>query len=134
MNYRKKAFAVYPHKCNICGYDAYMKLLEVHHKDGNKKNDEIENLEILCITHHREKHIEEFLAHQRKGVRMAKEQGRYKGRLKKLKREQLIIIKEKIMNGEKKSKIAKEFGVSRATLYTYMKDWKFSINIDAPMM
>ncbi len=42
--------------CKVCGIS---EKLEVHHKDGNKRNNEFSNLERLCLTHHRE--AERFL-------------------------------------------------------------------------
>ena len=50
IGYRKKAFKCLPHKCDKCGLD---KLLEVHHKDGNRKNNKVSNLRILCKECHR---------------------------------------------------------------------------------
>ena len=54
--YRRKAFEEYEHKCNKCGWGDHIPVLEVHHKDRNRKNDNIDNLEILCptchLTHH----------------------------------------------------------------------------------
>ena len=54
-DYRDKAFAHYPIKCaNIkCGYEEDDRLLEVHHRDGNRNNNEIEKLAILCGRCHR---------------------------------------------------------------------------------
>ena len=56
-NYRTLAFSIYPHKCNACGYDKYMRLLSVHHIDGDHFNSVSENLEILCVRCHMEKHL-----------------------------------------------------------------------------
>lgn len=54
-SYRKIAFDVYPHKCARCGYENIL-ALEVHHKDKNRNNNSIENLEILCCNCHTIKH------------------------------------------------------------------------------
>lgn len=51
-NYRIKAFRTYPHRCEICGFFEDEKLLEVHHIDENRKNNDIENLIILCPICH----------------------------------------------------------------------------------
>ena len=51
-SYRAKAFQHYEHKCAKCGYDEYTKVLQVHHKDCNRENNEIDNLIILCPTCH----------------------------------------------------------------------------------
>lgn len=37
--------------CSICGYEDE-RVLVVHHKDGNRKNNQIENLEWLCRNCH----------------------------------------------------------------------------------
>jgi len=50
-NYVYRAFLYKPHKCNRCGIDDYQ-LLCVHHRDQNRKNNDIENLEILCANCH----------------------------------------------------------------------------------
>ena len=51
--YRKRALAYYGEKCTVCGY-AILDVLEVHHRDGNRGHNEIENLDVLCPTHHTE--------------------------------------------------------------------------------
>lgn len=55
-NYRKLAFESFEPKCNICGYNKYSAVLDVHHKDKNRENNDIDNLEFLCPTCHREVH------------------------------------------------------------------------------
>lgn len=52
-NYRLKAMKVYPHKCVCCGWDEDERILEVHHINENRENNNIENLVILCPTCHR---------------------------------------------------------------------------------
>lgn len=52
-NYRLKAFNKYEHKCNCCGWDEDERILEVHHIDENRDNNELDNLIILCPTCHR---------------------------------------------------------------------------------
>ena len=51
--YRRKAFSQLPKWCEKCKGVAP---LEIHHKDGNRANNEIENLQILCKTCHRVVH------------------------------------------------------------------------------
>ena len=53
--YIKIAFQYLPHKCNICNI-TNIKVLIVHHKDNNRKNNKIKNLEILCCNCHAERH------------------------------------------------------------------------------
>lgn len=53
--YRQNALRLLLNECNICGYNSYTKVLEIHHKDGDRTNNEVDNLEVLCPTHHKEK-------------------------------------------------------------------------------
>jgi hypothetical protein len=41
--------------CERCGYDKY-EILQVHHKDRNRRNNKLENLEIICPNCHYEEH------------------------------------------------------------------------------
>ncbi len=42
--------------CERCGYQDIPEILEVHHRDQNRSNNELSNLEILCPTCHAEVH------------------------------------------------------------------------------
>lgn len=53
--YREICFEHHEHKCVICDE---LKLLDVHHYDGNKFNNEPENLVPICATHHNYVHSE----------------------------------------------------------------------------
>jgi phage terminase large subunit GpA-like protein len=55
-NYRDKALRHYPNECNRCGYKKNVKILQVHHKDENRQNNALENLEVLCPNCHAEIH------------------------------------------------------------------------------
>lgn len=52
-NYRRNAFNYYPHKCCICGWEEDERVLEVHHLDEDRNNNDIENLRILCPICHK---------------------------------------------------------------------------------
>ena len=52
INYRKLAFATYPPVCAHCGF-GITAVLEVAHIDGNRQNNEIANLVILCPNCHK---------------------------------------------------------------------------------
>lgn len=58
---------------------------------------------------------------QREGIELAKKRGAYRGRKKALSAEQVELLKRRVINGEKKSVIARDFGISRETLYQYLK-------------
>lgn len=57
VGYRNLAFRAYPHCCAVCGYDKHPEILQVNHKDVNRKNNLVENLEILCPNCHEEFHF-----------------------------------------------------------------------------
>lgn len=59
---------------------------------------------------------------QMEGIALAKMRGVYKGRKRCLTPEQVEEIKLKLANGEPKSHIAKEFKISRETLYHYLRN------------
>lgn len=54
--YRKLAVRFLGGKCAVCGKEYESNRLEVHHIDGNWKNDAVENLTLLCAKHHGEAH------------------------------------------------------------------------------
>jgi DNA invertase Pin-like site-specific DNA recombinase len=58
---------------------------------------------------------------QREGIAVAKTEGKYKGGKAKLTDEQAAQIRNRAASGEKKAVIAREFGISRETLYQYLK-------------
>ena len=53
FDYRIKALRHYPPICNRCGYD---KFVVVHHKDHDRKNNDLVNLEILYPNCHALEH------------------------------------------------------------------------------
>lgn len=53
---RKLAFSMKPHECEICGYSEHAFCLDLHHKDKNPANNNINNLAILCCICHRKLH------------------------------------------------------------------------------
>lgn len=52
-DYQKRAFAHYGKKCGRCGST---KNILAHHRDEDRTNNEIENLEVLCKRCHQEHH------------------------------------------------------------------------------
>jgi DNA invertase Pin-like site-specific DNA recombinase len=56
---------------------------------------------------------------QREGIALAKRRGAYRGRKRSLSDEQVVELKLRIETGESKAKVAREFGISRETLYQY---------------
>lgn len=50
--YRALAFRNYEHKCAICNWNEDEDILQVHHIDENRENNQINNLIILCPNCH----------------------------------------------------------------------------------
>jgi DNA invertase Pin-like site-specific DNA recombinase len=58
---------------------------------------------------------------QLEGIALAKQKGVYKGRKKTLTDDDVAGIRQRIAEGHKKAQIAREMGISRETLYKYMR-------------
>lgn len=58
---------------------------------------------------------------QREGIALAKKRGAYRGRKRSLSDEQIAQMKQRIEAGEKKATIALDLGISRETLYQYLR-------------
>lgn len=58
---------------------------------------------------------------QREGIAIARKRGAYRGRKKSLSPEQVAILKERVAANEKKAQIARDLGISRETLYQYLR-------------
>lgn len=52
-NYRVKALREYEPKCAVCQFDEDIDVLEVHHIDGDRMNNSLENLIVLCPLCHK---------------------------------------------------------------------------------
>ena len=62
-----------------------------------------------------------LLERQREGIALAKAHGKYKGRKPSLNKEQADLLRAKAQAGGKKAVLAREFGISRETLYQYLR-------------
>jgi DNA invertase Pin-like site-specific DNA recombinase len=58
---------------------------------------------------------------QREGIALAKLRGVYKGRPRCLTQQQQATLRERVAGGEKKTSIARSLGVSRDTVYEYLR-------------
>ena len=58
---------------------------------------------------------------QREGIALAKQKGVYRGRKKSLSPKQVEEIRQRIEAGETKAKLAREYSISRETLYQYLR-------------
>lgn len=62
-----------------------------------------------------------ILERQREGIAIAKAAGKYKGRRRILSASQLDELRERAAAGERKTSLARRFGISRETLYCYLR-------------
>lgn len=61
---------------------------------------------------------------QREGIALAKARGVYRGRNRKLSNEQIPELTRRAAAGESKAALAREYGISRETLYQYLRQEK----------
>lgn len=58
---------------------------------------------------------------QREGIALAKQRGVYRGRKKALSTAQVAELRRRLAAGEKKAPLARAYGISRETLYQYLR-------------
>lgn len=58
---------------------------------------------------------------QREGIALAKQRGAYRGRKKSLSDIEKMKLLDRIQRGDKKAQVARDFGISRETLYQYLR-------------
>jgi len=58
---------------------------------------------------------------QREGIAIARKKNTYKGRVKVLDAEKVAAMKALVAAGMNKAKVARQFGISRPTLYAYLR-------------
>ena len=68
---------------------------------------------------------------QREGIALAKKRGAYRGRTRSLTPAQVNEIRDRAAGGDKKAALAREFGVSRETLYQSLRQYAESADDSA---
>ena len=58
---------------------------------------------------------------QREGIALAKKRGAYRGRKPTLSSSQIADLKARVEAGDKKAQVARDMGISRETLYQYLR-------------
>jgi len=58
---------------------------------------------------------------QREGIALARQRGAYRGRKKALAAAQIAALQQRVAAGGNKAQLAREFGISRETLYQYLR-------------
>lgn len=91
----------------------------------NKENDPISRLMLSIMGAIAEFELARMKERQLEGIRLAQASGRYKGRRRALPPEGLEKLKQEYLKREKsKEMLAVDFGISRATVYKYLKGCK----------
>jgi DNA invertase Pin-like site-specific DNA recombinase len=67
---------------------------------------------------------------QREGITLAKARGAYRGRRKALSPEKAAELRQRAGAGEQKTGLAREFGISRETLYQYLRTGNTAVERD----
>jgi DNA invertase Pin-like site-specific DNA recombinase len=67
---------------------------------------------------------------QREGITLAKARGAYRGRRKALSPEKAAELRQRAGAGEQKTGLAREFGISRETLYQYLRTGSTAVERD----
>jgi DNA invertase Pin-like site-specific DNA recombinase len=57
---------------------------------------------------------------QCEGIALAKQRGAYRGRKRSLSPDQVADLRQRVAASEQKARLAREFGISRETLYQYL--------------
>lgn len=58
---------------------------------------------------------------QREGIALARQRGAYRGRRPALSDAQVADLRRRVEAGERKAQIARDYGISRETLYQYLR-------------
>jgi len=58
---------------------------------------------------------------QREGIALARQRGAYRGRKPALSDAQAADLRRRVEAGERKAQIARDYGISRETLYQYLR-------------
>ena len=93
--------------------------LEFTGKSDDNKGDAFQELQLHIIAAVAQFERNLILERQREGIQIAKREGRYKnvGRKACLSDDDISTIRQRINNGEKIAHLAREFGISRQTIY-----------------
>ncbi|KPV42697.1 recombinase family protein [Alicyclobacillus ferrooxydans] len=59
---------------------------------------------------------------QREGIALAKNRGAYQGRKRSLRQDQVLELRKRAKAGEAKASLAREYGISRETVYQYLRE------------
>ena len=99
----------------------------VFHKENMRfeagKTDQFQELQLSIIGAVASFERQMILERQREGIALARLKNRYKncGRKKALSDSQIDTIRERIANGERKTALVREYGVSLQTVYTHCR-------------
>jgi hypothetical protein len=82
----------------------------------------VHDLDLICWLAHYVETYRSTRERHREGIAIARQKNTYEGRVKVLNAGKLGAVKEHISAGVNKAKVAREFGISRPTLYAHLSD------------
>jgi hypothetical protein len=89
----------------------------VHHKDGNKRNNDLENLEVILLSEHSTLHLTNHIVTDETKEKQRKSHiGKYNYNVRKLSNEQVSEIRELASKGYTRRKLAEIYSVSKGTI------------------
>lgn len=100
---------------------ASVRFLKEHMEFTPSKSDPRSELMLLMLAAFAQFERSLIRERQAEGIALAKKTGKYKGRKPSLSEEQRAQLRERVHNGEPKAAVARAFGISRETLYQYLK-------------
>lgn len=88
----------------------------VHHKDGNKRNNDLNNLEVMLLSDHAREHMEGHMVSEETKQKISEKLKGHKSPFRKLSENQIREIKTLRDEGYSNRKIALMFNVNHQTI------------------
>src|SRR5690606_26522079 len=107
--------------CLLTERGASVRFLKEHMEFTPSKSDPRSELMLMMLAAFAQFERSLIRERQAEGIALAKKAGKYKGRKPSLSEEQRAELRERVKIGEPKAAVARAFGISRETLYQYLK-------------
>ncbi len=108
----------------ITGKGATVQFTKENLKFSTQKSDHMSELLLNMMGAFAEFERSLMLERQREGIAIAKAKGKYRGGKPKLTNEQVVDLKARIGQGISKARVARDFKISRETVYQYLRHSK----------
>jgi IS30 family transposase len=88
----------------------------VHHINGYKRDNRIENLQLMTLSEHSKMHMKEIDTEERRDYLSRVRKGKPNYRCRAFDHEQEMKIRDEVKNGKSCCAVAKEYGVAKTTI------------------